>query len=61
MLRTRVQLFSICALLTVAGVVLADDSSDQTLNEIAGYREWTRVNEKTVMMLAAPLSQSLFD
>ena len=45
MLRTRLQLFAICALLSVAGAVLADDSADQTLKDIAGYSEWTKVSD----------------
>jgi hypothetical protein len=37
------------AVLTTAGLVVADTSDNETvLNQIAGYRQWTRVNRKPV-------------
>ncbi|MEP6818232.1 MAG: hypothetical protein ABJA18_01780 [bacterium] len=34
------------ALLSVSGAVLGDSGEDKTLQEITGYRQWTRVTEK---------------
>jgi hypothetical protein len=36
------------ALLATAGLVLADSNDTATLNQIAGYRQWTRVTKKPV-------------
>lgn len=40
----------VCAtLVTLTGAALAESDKDAaTLNEIAGYRQWTRVNPKPV-------------
>ena len=40
----------VCAtLVTLGGAALAESDKDAaTLNEIAGYRQWTRVNPKPV-------------
>jgi hypothetical protein len=40
----------VTALLFLAGAVLGDSGSDKTLKEIAGYREWTRLNAKPVVV-----------
>jgi hypothetical protein len=36
------------ALLSLAGAALGDGVQDKTLQEIAGYRQWTRANEKPI-------------
>ena len=46
MTRTRLRVFAVTALLSVAGAAVGNGGADQTLQEIAGYRQWTRVNEK---------------
>jgi hypothetical protein len=54
MTTTRLQLFAICALLALAGAVFAgNDSNDATdpLKEIAGYRDWTRVTNKPILII----------
>ena len=48
MTRTRLRVFAATALLCAAGAVLGDGLQDQTLNEVAGYREWTRLTEKPI-------------
>jgi hypothetical protein len=47
---TRIIVFAVTALLSVAGAVLGDGLQDKTLPEIAGYREWTRLNEKPIVV-----------
>ena len=42
----RLSVFAVSALLTVAGAVLGNNGQDTTLKEIAGYRQWTRLNDK---------------
>jgi len=50
MTRTRLRVFAATALLCAAGAVLGDGLQDKALPEIAGYREWTRLNEKPVVV-----------
>jgi len=47
---TRLIVFAVTALLSVAGAVLAEGLQDKTLPEIAGYREWTRLTEKPIFV-----------
>lgn len=46
--RTRLRLLGMFALLSLTGAALGDGVEDKTLQEIAGYRQWTRVNEKPI-------------
>ncbi len=48
--RTRLKLLAMSVLLTLTGVVLGDGVSDNTLQEIAGYRQWTRVNDQPIVV-----------
>jgi hypothetical protein len=39
------------AVLTITGLVIAGSASDEgTLNQIAGYRQWTRVSPQPVVI-----------
>lgn len=42
MTSTRLRVFAVTALLSVAGAVFGS-GQDTTLQEIAGYRQWTRL------------------
>jgi hypothetical protein len=46
--RIALKAFAASILLSAAGAALAVNSSS-TLKEIAGYREWKRINEKPVV------------
>ena len=51
MKKISLRVLTLAALLTTAGLVLAstsDTSDNTTLNQIAGYRRWTRVTPKPV-------------
>ena len=50
MTRTRLRVFAVTSLLCLAGAVLGDSGPDNTLKEIAGYREWTRINQKPIVV-----------
>lgn len=50
MTRTRLRVFAATALLTFAGTVLGDGLRDKTLKEVSGYREWTRLTEKPIVV-----------
>ena len=50
MTKTRLRVFAVTALLSVAGAVLGDSGQDKTLQEIAGYRQWKRISEKPVLV-----------
>jgi hypothetical protein len=55
MKKISLKVLTLVAVLTTAGLVVADTSdSESTLNQIAGYRQWTRVNRQPVQV-AAPL------
>ena len=47
---TRLIVFAVTSLLSVAGAVFADGLRDKTLPEIAGYREWTPLPEKPMVV-----------
>ena len=46
MTRTLLRFVAVTLLLSLAGAVLGDGKQDRTLQEIAKYREWGRLNEK---------------
>lgn len=48
MTRTSLKVFAMTALLSMAGAVLGSGEQDRTLQEMAGYRQWTRVNQKPI-------------
>lgn len=48
--RPRLKLLAISAVLTLTGAVMGDGGADKTLQEIAGYRQWTRVNEQPIVV-----------
>lgn len=44
--------------LTTAGLIVAETNDNgMTLNQIAGYRKWTRVNREPVRVVAAPVGE----
>jgi len=47
---TRLMIFAVTSLLSVAGAVFSDGLQDKTLPEIAGYRQWTRLTEKPIFV-----------
>lgn len=47
---TRLIVFAVSSLLSVAGAVFSDGLRDKTLPEIAGYREWTPLPEKPIVV-----------
>jgi hypothetical protein len=52
MTSTRLKIFAITALLSVAATALGDNTADQTLKQVAGYREWTRLTERPIVVAA---------
>lgn len=50
MTSTRLSVFAMSALLCVAGAVLGNNGDDATLKEMAGYRQWNRVNEIPIVV-----------
>jgi hypothetical protein len=53
---------ALVTLLTMTSLALADISNDQaTLNQIAVYRQWTRINPEPVKVMTAAIdSASVF-
>jgi hypothetical protein len=59
MKKTSLKLLTLVAVLTTAGLVVADTSDNETtLNRIVGYRQWTRVNREPVQVDASPVALS---
>ena len=50
MTSTRLRVFAVTALLSVAGAVLGGSAPDKTLQDLAGYRQWERINEKPILV-----------
>lgn len=50
MTRTLLRVAAVTALLSLAAAVLGDGKQDKTIKEIAGYRGWTRLNEKPMIV-----------
>jgi hypothetical protein len=50
MTSTRLRVFAITALLSIAGAALGDNGPDQTLQQVAGYREWTRLTPQAIVV-----------
>jgi hypothetical protein len=61
MKKTSLKVLTLMAVLTTAGLVAAEtDDNQTTLNRIAGYRQWTRVNREPVQVVtpAVPVAAS---
>lgn len=54
MKKISLKVLTVLALLTTAGLVLADSNDTTTLDQIAGYRQWTRVSKKPVVVDVPP-------
>jgi hypothetical protein len=55
--KNSLKVLSLIAVLTTAGLVLADtDDGGRTLNQIAGYRQWTRINPEPVKVITANIN-----
>jgi hypothetical protein len=50
MKKIALKVLTVLALLTTAGLVLADGNDTATLDQITGYRQWTRVSKKPVVV-----------
>lgn len=52
MKKISLKVLTLTAVLATAGLVVADTGNDDaTLNQIAGYRQWTRVNPQPVVVV----------
>jgi hypothetical protein len=51
MIRTRLSVFAVSALLCLAGAVPGNKEEGTTLKAIAGYRQWTRVTAKPIAVM----------
>ena len=50
MTHTRLRVFAVTALLSCAVAVLGNNGHYKALQEIAGYRQWTRLTEKPIVV-----------
>ncbi len=50
MTTTRMKLVALTALLSVAGAVLGSNGENETLKDIAGYRQWTRLTDRPIII-----------
>jgi hypothetical protein len=57
MKKISLKVLTLLAVLTTSGLVVAETGdAEGTLNQIAGYRQWTRVNRKPVQVDASPVA-----
>ena len=57
MKKVSMKVLTFMAVLTTAGLVgAATDDNQTTLNQIAGYRQWTRVNREPVQVVTPAVS-----
>jgi len=64
MKKISLKVVTLMAVLTTSGLVVGDTNSNEaTLNQIAGYRQWTRVNREPVQVVAtaAPVAGRVVD
>ena len=55
MSKISLRVLSLIAVLTTAGLVAAETSNDgATLEQFAGYRQWTRVNPQPIVVFSDP-------
>jgi hypothetical protein len=53
MKKISLKVLTLVAVLTTAGLAAAENGDNQTaLNQIAGYRQWTRVNQQPVVVVS---------
>ena len=53
MKKISLKVLTLMAVLTTAGLAAAGtDDNQTTLNQIAGYRQWTRVNQQPVVVVS---------
>jgi hypothetical protein len=58
--KNSLKVLSLIAVLTTAGLVLADtDDGGRTLNQIAAYRQWTRINQQAFVVVSNPASEAI--
>lgn len=50
------KVLALAAALTATGPVLANNEDDQTLKQIADYRQWTRVTEKPLLVINSSIA-----
>ena len=53
MKKISLKVLTLVAVVTSAGLMAATTSDHETLNQIAGYRQWTRVNREPVKVKVA--------
>lgn len=56
MKKIPLQLLTLAVLLTAAGLGLAEGNETATLNQIGGYRQWTRVTTQPLEVKPLPIS-----
>ncbi len=58
MKKISLNVLTLVAVLTTAGLVVASTNNDNetTLNQIAGYRQWTRINPEPVKVMTASIN-----
>ena len=58
MKKISLKVLTLVAVLTTAGLVAADTNNNETtLNQIAGYRQWTRLNREPIQVVVAPVGE----
>ncbi len=60
MKKISLKVLTLVVVLTTAGLVAAGTADNQTtLNQIAGYRQWTRINQQAFVVVSNPASEAI--
>jgi len=56
MKKIALKVLTLAAVLTTAGLIAAATDDNETLNQIAGYRQWSRINPEPVKVTTASIN-----
>ena len=57
--KISLRVLTLMAVLTSAGLVAATTGDNEALNQIVGYRQWTRINDQAFVVVLNPASETI--
>ena len=57
--KISLKVLTLMAVLTSAGLVAATTGDNEALNQIAGYRQWARINDQAFVVVLNPASETI--
>ena len=59
MKKISLKVLTLMTVLTSAGLVAATTSDNEPLNQIAGYRQWSRINDQAFAVVLDPAAETI--